>query len=96
MWKQAEFVAGHQFYPAGVCSCGRRWLDIRNCTAADEDATGIAHYGKLSAQECQQIERKRAEEDAALEAAMASVTGRHAAAAALPEDWVLFCRRIAA
>ena len=93
IWKPNERTAGHEFWPSGAClMCGRRWVDIRNCTRADVDAVGIAHYGKLTANEADQIERKRAEEDKAVEAAMAMVSGRGAPATvqALQEGEIWF------
>lgn len=94
-WERNEFVAGHQFYPAGTCHCNRRWVDIRNTTRAEIGQEGIAHYGKLTMNECEQIERKRGSEDAAHAAAMSVAVGSTitAAPAAVDDDWMLFCKR---
>lgn len=68
-------IAGHAFI-WGSCSCGRRWTDIRNCSEDDLDKMDIAHSGRLTPSELNAIVKERAAEDARIEAAMGSVTGR--------------------
>lgn len=76
-------IAGHAFV-LGVCvspkqttegHCGRHWLDIRNCTAADLNQPGIAHYGNLSSSELAQIVARRETEDAAMSDALEKLVG---------------------
>jgi hypothetical protein len=94
IWRQGDLVAGHDFYPAGVCKCGRRWVDIRNVGPESLNEHGVAHSSYLSANEIEQIRRARDVEDKALADAMASVSGRGAPASAVPdEDWMLFHKR---
>jgi hypothetical protein len=85
-WQKHETVAGHQFYPNGVCACGRRWVDIRNAGTEDLFSYGIAHVDRLSAGEIDQIRRKREEEDNALAAAMGYATGKARDAEPAPAD----------
>ncbi len=58
-------AAGHTF-ENGVCVCGRKWVDIRNCSTSDIGEEGIAHMGRLTTNELIQIETLRTKEDAAL------------------------------
>jgi hypothetical protein len=90
IWKPDDTVAGHRFYPSGTCGCGRKWLDIRNSTSADLDTPHIAHSGKLTTFELDQIRQLRAREDGDLEAAMGGVSGRRPEQTALSEEWTLF------
>jgi hypothetical protein len=92
IWRSDEMVAGHLFFPSGVCGCGRRWLDIRNSTAADLDKPHVAHSGKLTTFELEQINQARAREDKDLDAAMGGVSGRRTSQAALDEQWIMFTR----
>lgn len=62
-------IAGHTF-DHGVCSCGRRWLDIRPSTSEDIDKPGIAHVGNLTHNELMQIVEAREAEDRGIAAAM--------------------------
>lgn len=58
-------AAGHTF-ENGACACGRKLVDIRNCANSDVGDEGIAHSGRLTANELMQIEVLRTKEDAAL------------------------------
>ena len=65
-------IAGHDL-STGRCSCGLTWTDIRNATEDDIGAEGIAHYGKLSVTELEQIQVYRRIEDERIADAMAAV-----------------------
>lgn len=56
-------AAGHAFVH-GLCSCGRRWLDIMDADEACLDQPGYAHQGGLTAHELTQIRLLRAKQDA--------------------------------
>ena len=62
-------IAGHQFI-YGRCDCGLAWLDIRNTRQSDVGEEGIAHRGRLTEHEYEEIEAVRAEEDGRIANAM--------------------------
>lgn len=66
-------IAGHTFI-VGLCGCGIRWVDIRNCEECDVDKQGIAHTGRLSMSEYNQIRAEREREDIAIANAMGYVS----------------------
>ena len=66
-------IAGHDFPNHGPCTCGIRWLDIRNTRQTEVQQPNIAHTGNLTAHEYEQIEVARGAEDARIEAAMMEV-----------------------
>lgn len=68
-------IAGHSFV-WGVCTCGRRWTDIRNTTQADVGKPNIAHIGNINAREVTEIEAERMAEDSRIADAMGQLVGR--------------------
>jgi hypothetical protein len=55
-------VAGHTF-TNGLCACGRRWVDIMTCTRADIDQPNIAHSGRLTGHEADEIVAAKEKQD---------------------------------
>jgi hypothetical protein len=47
-------AAGHTFVD-GVCSCGRKFVDIQHYGAAEVGVEGITHIGKLTESEAASI-----------------------------------------
>lgn len=62
-------AAGHTF-SHGICSCGRRWIDIMHCDDACLEHDGYAHSGKLVAHELLSIRTLKAKQDEIMELAL--------------------------
>lgn len=56
------YAAGHTF-TNGICSCGRRFVDIQYYNESHVDQEGIAHVGKLTTAEAQSIATLKAAQD---------------------------------
>lgn len=65
-------IAGHMFH-SGRCSCGLAWVDIRNTDIDEVGQEGIAHTGRLSGHEFEQIREMRDAENARIADAMGAV-----------------------
>lgn len=59
-------AAGHTFVH-GLCSCGRRWLDIADADDTCIEQDGYAHSGTLTSHELFQIRALKAKQDAIME-----------------------------
>lgn len=73
-----SYVAGHTF-KFGVCTCGRKWVDIMHVDDTCLDMEGYAHTGRLSQPEINQIKAERERLSGVFERATKNGSGGHAA-----------------